>query len=440
MDSISNIPPCGQGRKRLVIIGGGFGGLELAKKINERYYQTVLIDKNTYYQFQPLMYQVATGGLEPSSIAYPLRKSFQKKKDFHFRMCTALRILPDRKVVETDIGDIAYDDVVIATGADTNYFGNTGLKDTTYALKSISESLLLRNRILYSFEEAVNCDNPQKLKEILTFVIVGGGATGVELAGALADMRNTVLPRDYPEIDFGKMEIHLVDGSPRLLAGMSEKASANADKILTERGVVIHHNVFVESYDKPVASMNNGVQLHSRNVFWVAGVKPNAIQGLAESAYDKGFLKINKYCEVEGYDNIFAIGDTARLETETRPKGHPQVAQVAMQMASRLARNLNARAMNPEADRKEFAYRDKGSMATIGRNAAVADLGKFAFSGIVAWWLWLLVHIMFIIGLKNKLFVLINWIWNYVRYDSSLRLLIRPKIQGIHQEQIGDGE
>lgn len=433
MNNIANIPDTGT-KKRLVIIGGGFAGLELAKKIDKKQYQVILIDKNNYYQFQPLFYQVATGGLEPSSISYPHRKNFQKNKNFHFRMCEALNVDPENKVVQTNIGDITYDYLVISTGCDTNYFGNDSLRESTFALKSVSESLLLRNRILLSFEEALSTDNDEELKEILSFTIVGGGATGVELAGALADMKKSILPKDYPEIDFTKMEIHLVDASPRLLFAMSEQASEKAADTLKNRGVIIHQDISVKSYDRPFVELSDGTNIRTRNVLWVAGVKPNSLKGLAETAYNRGRLAVNEYNQVQGYDNIFAIGDTSLLISEKSPKGHPQVAQVALQMAKRLAKNLNS--TTDSNNWEKFTYIDKGSLATIGRNAAVADLGKFRFGGWFAWWLWLWVHILSIVGMRNKVSVFIDWIWSYLNYDVSLRLFIKPKFNKMYKEEL----
>ncbi|MDU1890551.1 MAG: NAD(P)/FAD-dependent oxidoreductase [Dysgonomonas sp.] len=432
MSNIANIPDPGT-LKRVVIIGGGFAGLELAKKINKKHYQVVLIDKNNYYQFQPLFYQVATGGLEPSSISYPHRKNFQKNKNFHFRMCEAQSVEPENKIVKTNIGDISYDYLAISTGCDTNYFGNESLKESTFALKTVSESLLLRNRILLSFEEALNAKDEDELKEILSFVIVGGGATGVELAGALADMKKSILPKDYPETDFSKMEIHLVDASPRLLFSMSENASTVAADTLKKRGVIIHQDISVKSFDKLYVELNDGSRLRSRNVFWVAGVKPNSLKGLSKSAYNRGRLVVNEYNQVNGYEDIFGIGDTALLISDSSPKGHPQVAQVAIQMAKRLAKNLNNKIDGNKWEK--FAYIDKGSLATIGRNAAVADLGKFRFGGWFAWWLWLWVHILSIVGMRNKVSVFIDWVWSYLNYDVSLRLYIRPKFNEMYEEE-----
>lgn len=431
MDFIANIPDPGN-KKRVVIVGGGFAGLEIAKKLNRKYYQIVLIDKNNYYQFQPLMYQVATGGLEPSSISYPHRKTFQNKPYFHFRMCKAYEVVPTDKLLKTSIGVINYDYLVVSTGCDTNYFGNEALKKSTFALKSVSESLLLRNRILYSFEKAVEAKDEAELKQVLSFVIVGGGATGVELSGALADMKKTILPKDYPEVDFSKMEIHLVDASPRLLSGMSEKASANAAKSLKDRGVILHQDVSVKAYDQPTVELSNGNILLSNNLMWVAGVKANSIPGLSEDVYNRGRILVDEYNHIQGYTDLFSIGDTCLMLSDDHPKGHPQLAQVALQMAKRLAQNLNNMANNKPVEK--FKYVDKGSLATIGRNSAVADLGKFKFGGRVAWWLWLWVHILSIIGMRNKISVFIDWVWSYVSYDVSLRLFIRPKYDKMYDD------
>jgi len=433
MEAITNIPEKGS-KKRIVIIGGGFAGLQLAKQINTRYFQIVLIDKVNYYQFQPLMYQVATGGLEPSSIAYPLRKTFQNKKDFHFRTCLAKQVFPKDKILETSIGSLRYDYLVIATGCDTNYFGNDRLRESTYALKSISESLLARNRILLSLEEALSVRSNEEFEERMNFVIVGGGATGVELAGALADMKKTVLPKDYPELDFNKMQIHLVDGSARLLSAMSEESSAKATETLIKRGVIIHQNIFVKNYENSLAELSTGEKIPSRNVFWVGGIQPNSLPGMSDESYNRGRILVDDYNAVTGYDAIYAIGDTCLLISPDWPKGHPQVAQVALQMAKNLAKNLNREAMGKPLKDK-MIYKDKGTLATIGRNAAVADIWKLHFGGIVAWWLWLWVHILSIVGMKNKVSVFVDWVWSYITYDVSLRLMIRPKMNKIYDSE-----
>lgn len=430
MGTIANIPDNGN-KKRVVIIGGGFAGLQMAKKIDNKLYQVILIDKVNYYQFQPLMYQVATAGLEPSSISYPLRKNFQGQKNFHVRTCEAKSVDSSQNILYTSIGSIKFDYLVIATGCDTNYFGNDQLKDTTFALKSVSEAILMRNRILMSFEQALSISSEDELKETLTFVIVGGGATGVELAGALADMKKTILPKDYPDLDFSKMEIHLVDASPRLLFAMSENASENASETLKKRGVIIHQDVAVNKYENNIVEIANGNKIVSKNVFWVGGVKANSLAGLNEDAYNRGRLVVDEFNRVKGYDNIFSLGDTCIQLTDATPKGHPQLAQVAMQMAKNLAKNLNNKAKG-KTEFKKFVYSDRGSLATIGRNAAVADLGSFEFSGIIAWWLWLLVHILSIVGMKNKVSVFLDWVWSYLNYDVSLRLLVIPKFNKMY--------
>lgn len=431
MALINNIPDK-KGLKRIVIIGGGFAGLQLAKKIDLDLFQVILLDKVNYYQFQPLMYQVATGGLEPSSIAYPHRKAFQKKENFHFRTCKALSINTEENILTTSIGEIYYDYLVIASGCGTNYFGNDALKKKTFGLKSISEALLIRNRILLSFEQALNAKREYDLKKALTFVIVGGGATGVELAGALADMKKSIVPKDYPDLETDKMEIHLIDASPRLLSAMSEQASQSTVNVLLKRGVNVHQQRSVLSYEDSVVRMDNGEELVSQNVFWVAGVKGNSIPGLAEEAYERGRILVDEYNRVKGYNTVFCIGDIALMKSERYPKGHPQVAQPALQMASNLARNLN-QTVNGKKEWHAFEYSDRGSLATIGRNAAVADLRKFKFHGILAWWLWLWVHILSIVGMKNKLSVFIDWAWSYITYDVSLRLLILPKRHSMYK-------
>ncbi len=427
MEKMMNIPERSN-KKRVVIIGAGFGGLKMVNHLNPDLFDIVLLDKNNYHQFQPLLYQVAIAGLEPSSISYPLRKSIRCKQNIHFKMCEATNILPESNTVETNIGSIEYDYLVIATGCDTNFFGNQTLKDTAIPLKSVSEALYARNRILQNFEDAASTNDPAELEKLLNFVIVGGGATGVELAGALADMRNFVLPKDYPEIDFSHMQIHLIDASPRLLQSMSEHASKESAETLQKRGVIIHQKVFVNTYENEMVTASDGTKIYSRNVLWVAGIVGNRINGLAAESFARGNrLTVDEYCYVKGYKNILAIGDIAYMLTEDYPLGHPQVAQVAIQKSKYCAGILNRQYKNKKSP-EPFRYKDKGSLATIGRNAAVADLGSLKFGGRAAWWLWLWVHIYTIVGVKNKVLVILNWAWNYVTYDVSLRILIRPKI------------
>jgi NADH dehydrogenase len=431
MKSIANIPSQGN-KKRVVVVGGGFAGLEFSRKINPKDFQVVLLDKVNYYQFQPLLYQVATAGLEPTSISYPHRKAFQRHPDFHVRRCKATQI--NGNVLETTIGNIDFDYLVVATGCDTNFFGDETLKENTFGLKSVSEALLMRNRILLSLEEALCTRNQEELHRKLTFVVVGGGATGIDLAGALADMKRRIFPKDYPELDFSKMDIHLIDASPRLLTAMSESASAEAAKTLRNRGVIIYHDKAVNSYTDGVIEMNDGTTITSDNIFWVAGVKPNSLAGFPEDAYFKGRLLVDECNRVAGRENVFCLGDTALMKTDKYPFGHPQLAQPAIQMARNLAKNLNASAKG-KSSFKQFSYNDKGTMATIGRNAAVAAIGKLKFKGRMAWWVWLLIHIMSIVGNRNKVSVFVNWIWSYLNYDVSLRVLIAPKFSKMYKEK-----
>lgn len=424
MEKMSNIPSL-EGKKRVVIVGGGFGGLKLATKLNPKFFQVLLLDKNNYHQFQPLLYQVAISGLEVSSIAYPFRKNFQKKSHIHFRMCEVTSILGNENRVETTGGSVSYDYLIIAAGCDTNFFGDNSLRDTTITLKTVSEALFARNQILQNFEKASISKDPDEIKRLMNFVIVGGGATGVELAGALADLKRFVLQKDYPELDISQLQIHLIDASPRLLFGMSEKASKEASKTLIDRGVQLHQGVVVSSYKDQLVTTSNRQKIETSNVLWVAGITPHRIPGLEEVEHVRNKrIVVDANCRVNGWDNVFAIGDISYIETKRYPRGYPQVAQVAIQMGSYIAALLEKRERGKSY--KDFKYVDKGSLATIGRNAAVADIHQLKFGGRVAWWVWLWVHILSIVGVKNRLLVMINWAWSYVTYDLSLRLLIRP--------------
>lgn len=417
-----SIPEKGD-KKRIILVGGGFAGLEFIKALNNKDYQLIFLDKNNYYQFQPLLYQVATGGLEPGSISYPLRRLVSGKKNIHFRMCTVESIDPQNKMITTDKGKVEYDFLVLATGCTTNYFGDESLEGLTYPLKTVAEAISMRNRVLASFEGA-SLLPAEEQKPALTFVVVGGGATGVELAGALGDLKRCFFPTEYREIDPKKIEIHLIDGMPRLLSGMPEKASAIAEKTLQQRGVTLHLNTLVKEYDGLTVRTTTGLTLESKNVFWVAGIKPVSFPGLDKEAYDRGRIVVDTFHRVKGYEAIFALGDVAYMPTEENPKGFPQVAQVAMQMGENLAKNMNALANGTPP--KAFLYKDKGSMATIGRNSAAVELKNVVFGGRIAWWLWLLVHIFSIVGVRNKATIFIDWAWHYLTYDSSLQTLVRP--------------
>jgi len=424
--------------KRIVIIGGGFAGISLAKKLRNKNYQVVMMDKHNYHTFQPLLYQVATGGLEPDSIAYPIRKVIKEYKDFYFRLGDVKEIdAPNNRII-ADIGELHYDYLVVATGTKTNYFGNKEIERNSMSMKTIPQSLNIRSLILESFEAALLTDDETERESLMNFVLVGGGPTGVELAGALAEMKKAVLPKDYPDLDINRMQIHLVQSGDRILDTMSEKSSTAAEKFLTELGVNVHKNVRVTGYDSVVVSTNSDLEFHSSTVIWTAGVAGKLISGLNKDAIFERIdrIKVDSQNKVKGYENIFAIGDICIMETEKYPKGHPQMAQPAMQQGSLLAENLINLQNNKPL--KAFEYNDKGSMATIGRNKAVVDLPKFHFHGVFAWFVWMFVHLISLIGFKNKAVVFLNWVYNYIRFDREARLIIRPYKKKMQQSFTSD--
>lgn len=424
MNNKVDIPEKGK-KKRIIIVGGGFGGMKLARKLRNDNFQIVLLDKNNYHLFQPLLYQVATAGIEPSAISFPFRKIFKQRKYFHIRICEAQKAIPEQNILETSIGSISYDYLVIATGCNTNYFGNDKIAALTMSLKTTAEALFNRNQVLESFEKAQNISDLKERKKLMTFLIVGGGATGIELSGALAEMRNYILPQDYPDLDINHMRIVLIDAGPRLLSAFSEKSSEEVKDYLIKKGVEIKVNSQVVDYENDLLTLNDGTALPSANVYWVAGVKANSISGLPADAYGSGNrLKVDVYNRVFGSNNIFAIGDTALMTTEDYPKGHPQVVQPAIQQAKILVHNLNC--IEKGLPLKPFVYNNKGSMATIGRNNAIVELKNIRFGGFWAWAVWLFIHLMSIVGVKNKLFIFIDWMWSYFTYDPSLRLIIKP--------------
>lgn len=415
-------------QKRVVIAGAGFAGLTLAKKLASKLFQVVLLDKNNYHQFQPLLYQVATSGLEPSSISFPLRKIFQQKKNIIIRMTQVAAVSTETKTVHTGIGDIQYDYLVLAQGATTNYFNNDRLRKNAYSMKSVSEALLLRNTLLQNYEMALDAENKGKRSSLLNVVIVGGGPTGVELAGAIAEMKKKILPRDYAELNFRHMHIYLLEAAPRLLNGMSEKSGATVVEYLNHLGVEVQPNTSVKDYDGESVLLSNGEIIRSRCLIWAAGVKGVSIPGIPASAvYANNRILVDQYNKVKDLPGVYAIGDIALMRNDIFTKGHPQVAQVAIQQAKLLAKNLKKTELAKPLI--SFQYKDKGSLATVGRNLALAEIGKLKLKGFVAWFVWMLVHLMSIIGIKNRLFVLINWIWQYVTYDQSLRLIINPSLK-----------
>ncbi|MCT4590179.1 MAG: NAD(P)/FAD-dependent oxidoreductase [Carboxylicivirga sp.] len=421
MENNINLPR--NNKKRIVIIGAGFAGLKLARKLSGSPYQVVVIDKQNFHQFQPLFYQVAASGIEPSSISFPVRKIFQTHSNLHFRNTELLSVDTDHQYVITGAGEIHYDYLVLANGVNTNYFGSDKLEKNSLPMKSTAEAINLRNRILSSFEKANLTEDPKEQAKLMSVVIVGGGPTGVELAGAIAEMRRYVLPKDYPELDFSKMKICLYEAAPRVLNGMSDNAGQKALQYLAKLGVEVHLNMRIEDYDDDKVSLSDGQSLYARNLIWTAGVSGQQTKGLATELYVRGNrLAVDQYNHVIGFENVFAIGDACFMEgDESYPNGHPQVAQVAIQQALNLARNLKA-----NNTWKAFRYTDKGSLATIGRNMAVADLPAFKFSGVFAWFLWLFVHLMAIVGVKNRFFVFVNWAQSYFSRDQSLRILISP--------------
>jgi NADH dehydrogenase len=421
-----NIPETGQ--PRVVIIGAGFAGLKLARKLYKHNFQIVLIDRNNYHQFQPLFYQVATSGLEPSSISFPLRKVFQKVKNVFIRVAEVKKIIPDQKIIETTLGTAWYDYLVIATGATTNFFGMNSFSDNSIPMKSVSEALSLRNTLLENFEKAVTLRDPEVVKQLLNVVVVGGGPTGVEVCGALAEMKKYVLPKDYPELDFSHMSITLVEANEHLLHGMSKEAGEKALKYLNDLGVIVKLQHKVLSYNGEEVELEDQENFSTKTLIWAAGVKGQMPEGIQPELVVRGNrIKVNQYSQIEKLPEIFAIGDIAYMETKAYPHGHPQVAQVALQQAANLAQNLinlqNKKELQP------FQYHDKGSMATVGRNRAVGDLPRLRFGGFPAWLVWMFVHLMSIVGVKNRLVIFINWLWNYMTYDQSLRLIIRPSSQ-----------
>ncbi len=414
---------------RLVIIGGGFGGMQLAKKISRTgVFQVIMFDRYNYHTFQPLLYQVATAALESGSIAGPLRKIFERKPNFYFRLAKVTKINPLQKSISTNIGDLHFDYLVLANGAKTNYFGKIEYEKLVFPLKQLPHAVDLRSQILQCFEKATMATDVIEQQSLMDFVVVGGGPTGVEVAGALAELRKSVLPNDFPELDLRQMDIHLVEGSPRLLNGMSEKSGEKAAKYLRNFGVDLWLSTTVTDYDGKTISLSNGKKINSRTVIWAAGVTGNLIEGFPpELVARANRLKTDEFNRVEGHENIFAIGDIAYQTHEPKyPNGHPMVAPVAIQQGSLLAKNLIRLLKNKPL--KPFKYLDKGSMATIGRNKAVVDLpgGKVHFGGTFAWFLWLWLHLLYIIGFNNKITVLSSWVWNYFTYDRHTRLIIRP--------------
>ena len=422
---------------RVVIAGGGFGGLKLAQELDSRHFQVILIDHHNYHQFPPLIYQVASSGLEPSSIAFPFRSALRKKKGFVFRLAEIQGVAPERNLLLTSVGEVKYDYLILACGGTTNFFGNDQIARHSLPMKTLYESMNLRNVLLQNIEKALVSDDEERRNALLTVAIVGGGPSGVEIAGALAEMKRYVLPKDYPYLDSSLFRIHLLDASPRLLQAMSERSSETAARGLREMGVEIHTGTMVSDYDGKTLRLSDGSEMKTRTVIWVSGIVANAVEGIQAEALGRGRrILVDEYNEVKGLTNVFAIGDQCLMTADANyPNGHPQLAQVAIQQARLLARNLRARQEGKSLS--PFHYKDLGSMATIGRNRAVAEIGGAKWGGFTAWMLWLVVHLRSILSVRNKVIVLLNWIWNYVTYDRSLRLILKRNIpvEPYHQRE-----
>lgn len=412
-------------KPRIVIIGGGFAGLALAKKIKGDDVQIVLIDKNNYHAFQPLLYQVATAGLEPDSIAYPLRKIFKHQHNVHFRLAEVLSIEPNQRMVVTSIGDVTFDYLVIATGSRTDFFGMDDLRQHAMPMKTIPEALDLRSLILQNFEAALLSLDVKEREGLMTFVVVGGGPTGVEMAGALGELKNHILPTDYPELDLNRMQIHIIDLADRLLPAMSKESSQKAQEFLKEYNIHVWLKTKVNSYDGRVVFLSNQKQVDAKTVIWAAGVQGATLPGVNEALLTRNKrIKVDQFNRLEGYENIFALGDVATMVTEDTPQGHPMLAPVAKQQAEHLAKNL--RNILNQKPLRPFQYHNPGVMATVGRNQAVVDLPFIKFAGILGWLTWLFVHLMVLVGFRNRLITFVNWVWSYLSYDRGIRLIIRP--------------
>jgi NADH:ubiquinone reductase (H+-translocating) len=418
---------------RIVIIGGGFAGISLAKKLSRQEVQVVLLDRNNYHTFQPLLYQVSTGGLEPDSIAYPIRKILKDFPNFHFRLANVGEIKTLTNEVITDIGTLKFDYLVIASGSKTNYFGNSEIEKNSMAMKTIPQSLNLRSLILENFEDALLTSDLNERNALMNFVIVGAGPTGVELAGALAEIKKGILPKDYPDLDTRSVQINLIQSSDRILKEMSENASKKAEDFLEKLGVNIWKNIRVTNYDGKTVTTNSDLTFETATFIWAAGVEGATIKGIDGADYiTKGNrILVNKFNQVKGFNNIFAVGDVACMESEEFPRGLPMMAQPAIQQGQQLGDNIlrliEQKPMNP------FSYKDKGAMATIGRNKAVVDLKHFKFQGVFAWYVWMFVHLFFLIGFRNRVVVFINWVYNYIRFDREARLIIRPYKRNIKE-------
>lgn len=411
-------------RKKIILIGGGFAGLHLAQQLNNSAFDVLLIDKQNHHQFQPLYYQVASARLEPSNISFPFRKIFQKSNNIQIRLAEVNKIVSSENKIETSIGDFNYDYLVIATGCKTNFFGNEQIQKHALSMKTTEEAIEIRNNILLSFEKYISAKDHEK-EALLNIVLVGAGPTGVELAGAFSEMKKNILPRDYPHIDFSKLKVMLLDGSKNTLNSMSEESKQASRKYLEELGVIIRTETVVTNYDGLTATLNTGETILTNNLIWAAGVTGNVIEGINPENIIRNRYKVDRFNKIKETQNIYAIGDIAYMETPLYPTGHPQLANVAINQGKNLAANfLN---LLKGKNQKEYEYKDLGSMATIGKYRAVVDLPFIKFQGFFAWYIWMFLHLMLILSVRNKLSIFFNWAWSYIMKDSSLRLILKQK-------------
>jgi len=412
------------GKKQVIIVGGGFAGLQLVRNLDKRYFNVLLIDKLNHHQFQPLFYQVATSQLEPASISFPFRNIFKNQKHVQIRMAELLRVNHDQQTITTTIGDFEYDHLIIATGCKTNYFGNPNIQNNSYSLKTTFDSITIRNHILLTFEKVIAARKEDR-QSLLNLAIVGAGPTGVELAGAFAEIKNEILPKDYHDVDFSKFTIRLIEGTDRILGNMSPQSGKAAARYLKKMGVILQTNTLVKDYDGETLTLSTGETIKAKTLIWAAGVTGKTIDGLPDNVSAPGNrIKVDRQNRVEGFSNIFAVGDIAYMETPKYPKGHPQVANVAINQAKLVAKNLKRSMLNKPV--KDYEYIDKGSMATIGRNKAIVDLPFIKFKGYPAWLVWMFLHLMLILSVRNKLIIFINWAWLYITKNTSLRLILTP--------------
>lgn len=407
--------------EKVVVIGGGFAGLQLAKSLSNKELKVILIDKQNHHQFQPLFYQVASGRLEPSSISFPFRKVFQTYKNVDFRMADIVKILPEEnKLITAYDRTISYDHLVIATGCKTNFFGNNEIKENAFSMKTTQESIDIRNKILFSFEKEIFA-RPEDKQAWMNIIIVGAGPTGVELSGAFAELKNSVLPKDYRNIDFSKFNIILLEGSKNTLNNMSEESRITSRKYLEKLGVIVKTETILTSFDGNTAVLDNGEKIPTKNVIWAAGVTGNIIDGIKSEDIVRNRYKVDRFNKLINYNNIYALGDVALMETPKYPNGHPQVANVAINQAKNLGKNIIRFIENKKM--VEYEYKDLGMMATIGKHKAVVELPFWKFKGALAWYVWMFLHLMLILSVRNKLIIFFNWAWSYTTRDTSLRLI-----------------